>query len=80
MTLFHFSLTLDGVTADTTGLEDALHSAGCDDALICFYGKTVYLEFDRESDNFAHAICSAISDIESANIGAKVISDRKSVV
>ncbi|MGP3165113.1 helix-turn-helix transcriptional regulator [Serratia marcescens] len=80
MTLFNFSLTLDGVTADTTGLEDALHAAGCDDALICFYGKTVYLEFDRESDNFAHAICSAISDIESANIGAKVISVDSSLV
>lgn len=80
MTLYHFALTLGGVTADTTGLEDALYAAGCDDALICFYGKAVYLEFDRESENFAHAICSAISDIESANIGAKVISVDSSLV
>ncbi len=80
MTLYHFALTLGGVTADTAGLEDALYAAGCDDALICFYGKAVYLEFDRESDNFAHAICSAISDIESATISAKVISVDSSLV
>ena len=74
MTLFNFSLTLAGVTSETSGLEDALYASGCDDGLICFYGKSVYIEFDRESDSFTHAILSAIKDIESAGIGAQAMS------
>ncbi|CAI1082081.1 helix-turn-helix transcriptional regulator [Serratia quinivorans] len=74
MTLFNFSLTLAGVTSETSGLEDALYASGCDDGLICFYGKSVYIEFDRESDSFTHAILSAIKDIESAGISAQVMS------
>lgn len=74
MAVYNFSLTLTGVTAETPGLEDALYVSGCDDGLICFYGKAVYVEFDRESDSFANAILSAISDIEAAGIGAQVMS------
>ncbi|KMJ45556.1 DNA-binding protein [Xenorhabdus khoisanae] len=70
---YHFSLTLSGVTAETEGLEDKLFENGCDDALICFYGRYVYLEFDRESESFSKAILSAINDIESAGLNAKVV-------
>ncbi|AEF46832.1 DNA-binding protein [Serratia sp. AS12] len=80
MALYHFSLTLTGVTSETANLEDALYAGGCDDGLICFYGKTVYLEFDRESDSFAKAIFSAIEDIESAGIAAQVVSVDSSLV
>ncbi|EPK7358888.1 DNA-binding protein [Kluyvera intermedia] len=66
MSLFNFTLTLSGVTRSTPHLEDALYKAHCDDALICFYGTAVYLDFDRESDTLEHAILSAIKDIESA--------------
>lgn len=66
MTLFNFTLTLSGVTSSTPGLEDALYAARCDDALVCFYGTAVYLDFDRESDTLEHAILCAIQDIESA--------------
>jgi hypothetical protein len=72
MSLFNFTLTLSGVTSDTAGLEDALFAAGCDDALICFYGTAVYLEFDRYEENLTQAVISAISDIESSGIGARV--------
>lgn len=74
MALFHFTLTLSGVTADTDGLEDALFAAGCSDALVCFYGTAVYLEFDRESGSLAQAVLSAIADIESSPLGARVAS------
>jgi hypothetical protein len=67
MALYNFTLTLSGVTARTVGLEDALHAAGCADALVCFYGTAVYLEFDRERDSLEQAILSAIADIESAS-------------
>lgn len=72
MALFTFTLTLSGVTADTEGLVDSLFTAGCGDALVCFYGKSVYLEFDREAGSFDIAIASAIADIESASIPMKV--------
>ncbi|MGU3414061.1 DNA-binding protein [Enterobacteriaceae bacterium C34A] len=72
MPLFNFTLTLSGVTADTQGLEDALFTAGCDDALICFYGTAVYLDFDRQSESLAQAVLSAVNDIESAGLSARV--------
>ena len=65
MPLFNFTLTLSGVTSKTPDLEDALYTAHCDDALICFYGTAVYLEFDRESRSLEQAVLSAIHDIES---------------
>lgn len=66
MPLFNFTLTLSGVTRHTPGLEDALYAAHCDDALICFYGTAVYLDFDRQSDTLEQAVLSAVHDIESA--------------
>ncbi|TDS95675.1 hypothetical protein EDF78_103133 [Rahnella sp. BIGb0236] len=72
MPLYHFMLTLSGVTSDTEMLEDALWESGCDDALIAFYGTSVYLEFDREGTSFANAIMTAVRDIESAGLNARV--------
>lgn len=72
MALYNFTLTLSGVTYDTDGLEDALYESGCDDALICAYGNSVYAEFDREADSLDKAISSAVENIESAGIGAIV--------
>ncbi|EOW7153615.1 TPA: helix-turn-helix transcriptional regulator [Yersinia enterocolitica] len=72
MALYNFTLTLSGVTYETEGLEDALYESGCDDALICAYGKSVYVEFDREAETLDAAIASAVDNIESAGIGAIV--------
>lgn len=72
MALYNFTLTLSGVTADTENLEDALFAGGCDDALLCFYGKSVYLEFDREAPSLDCAIRTAVEDAESAGVNARV--------
>lgn len=72
--IYHFTLTLADVNAYTPGLEDALFECGCDDALLCFYGNTVYLEFDRESSCFEQALLSAIADIESSTLTVRVAS------
>ena len=72
MALYNFTLTLSGVTYETEGLEDALYESGCDDALICAYGNSVYVEFDREANSLDEAISSAVENIESAGIGAIV--------
>lgn len=72
MALYNFTLTLSGVVYTTEGLEDALYQHGCDDAIICAYGSSVYLEFHREAQSLDAAIKTAVEDIESAGIGARV--------
>ena len=72
--LYQFTLILDGVDEKTPNLEDSLFEAGCNDALINFKNGAVYLDFDREAEDLERAIMSAIRDIESANIGATIVS------
>jgi hypothetical protein len=72
--LYQFTLILDGVDEKTPGLEDSLFEAGCDDGLINYKNGAVYIDFDREDEHFERAIMSAIKDVESANIGAQIVS------
>ncbi len=71
---YHFTLVLSGVDDNTEGLEDALFAAGCDDALINFREGTVYLDFDREAKNLEEAVISAIKDVMSSSLNARVAS------
>jgi hypothetical protein len=68
-----FTLVHKEADEDTLELEDALFEAGCDDALINFRSRTVYLDFDREASSFEEAILSAIKQVESASMQPKVI-------
>jgi hypothetical protein len=79
MPTFNFSLVLGGVTEDTLNVMDALFEAGCNDCLVRHYGKSLFVEFDREAQTLESAILSAIQNIESAGIGAKVTSIDESV-
>ncbi|MCW8409597.1 hypothetical protein OQJ13_11510 [Legionella sp. PATHC035] len=72
--LYQFTLILDGVDENTPGLEDTLFESGCDDALVNYKNGTVYLDFDREGESLEHTIISAIKNIESTNLGARIIS------
>ncbi len=72
--VYQFTLVLDGVDDKTPNLEDVLFDAGCDDALINYKNGTVYLDFDREDEDLEHAIISAIKAVESADLGAKIVS------
>ncbi|WP_202305110.1 helix-turn-helix transcriptional regulator [Dryocola clanedunensis] len=72
MEFYNFTLTVSGINLDTEGHEDALFEAGCGDAMIGYYGKAIYLEFDREAPSLQVAIATAIRDIESAGMGARV--------
>ncbi len=62
----------DGVTL-TPALEDALFTAGCDDATISARSGRVYLTFTRIGTSIKDAILSAIQDVRRANIGADVL-------
>jgi predicted DNA-binding transcriptional regulator AlpA len=69
---FQFTLILNNVDEFTEGLEDSLYEAGCDDALINFRNRTVYLDFDRKASSLKEAVISAIKQVESSSVGAVV--------
>lgn len=71
---FNFTLVLHGVDDKTEGLEDALFEAGCDDALINYRNGTIYLDFDRASDNLEEAVISAIKQVEGLSFNITVAS------
>jgi len=67
---YHFALVLDGVAALTQQIEDALFSAGCDDATLSIHCGQLYMEFTRSAKSLKYAIASAIDDVQKAGIDA----------
>lgn len=73
---FEFTLVLGPTAApDLPDLENRLFEAGCDDALVCAYGSTVYLQFSRESVTAKSAIQSAIQDVEKSGFSVASIEE-----
>jgi hypothetical protein len=70
-----FAVVIDNVdlTSADSSDADALYEAGCDDALLTSSGSTKRAVFDREALSFAAAVASAITAIESAVPGARVV-------
>lgn len=75
MDTFHFVMVLGAATPYTENLESRLFEAGCDDALVCGFNNTVYLEFDREAVNANIAMKSAIENIAEAGFSVKSIQE-----
>lgn len=71
---YQFTLVLDGVDEQAPNIEDALFEAGCDDAIVNYKNGSVYLDFDREGEELEQVIISAIKNVETANIGATIVS------
>jgi hypothetical protein len=70
-----FAVVIDGVDLTGPGSSDAdaLYEADCTDALLTSSGGTQRAVFDREAPSFADAVASAITAIESAVPGARVV-------
>ncbi|MGA2496605.1 MAG: hypothetical protein ABSH20_02620 [Tepidisphaeraceae bacterium] len=68
-----FALIVDGVGELTESVEDALFSAGCDDATLSIQYGLLYMEFSRAAKSLKDAIISAIRDVRKAGIGATVL-------
>jgi hypothetical protein len=70
-----FAVVIDGVDlmSPDSSDADALYEAGCNDALLTSSGTTQRAVFDREAPSFAAAVASAITAIESAVPGARVV-------
>lgn len=70
MKAYSFTIIASGLDPNTSNFEDRFFEAGCDDATITFQKGAIILEFEREAKNLAHALDSAIRDVDAA--GARV--------
>ena len=68
-----FTLVLSGVPEFTPELANALFQATNGDIEFNMCNGVAYLEFDREGSNLREAILSAISQVEGANLGLRVV-------
>jgi len=73
MTVFSFTLEIEGADVMTDAAQNALFEAGCDDATFGVSNGIQTAEFDREATEFAEAVASAIKAVETAVPGARVI-------
>lgn len=73
MQTYDFTLILSGIPELTNEVCDALFEAGCDDAVLGQREGVVFLDFGREADSAQAAVQSAITAVESAGIGARVV-------
>ncbi len=70
---FEFSLLLSGIDQLTAAVEDALFSAGCDDATLSFQYGGARLEFTRVAPSMKDAILSAIRDVGRSGLPISVL-------
>ena len=73
MDTYNFSLVITRPVVDEETAADALYGGRCDDALFCVSGGVYEVEFDREAPTFREAVLSAISDVNGAGIGSRVV-------
>lgn len=70
---YDFALIIGGVPELTTAVENALFSAGCDDATLSLQHGRIYAEFTRAARSLKDAIISAIRDVRKADLGGEVL-------
>lgn len=70
-----FALVVDGMDLSSPGSSaaDVLYEAGCDDAMLVTHDGEQQILFDRDADSFAAAVATAITAVETAVAGARVL-------
>ena len=68
-----FTLILSGVSEITPELADALYAATGGDIEFNLRDGVAFLEFDRASSSLHDAVTSAISQVEGAGVGVRVV-------
>ncbi len=76
MSLYHFTIVVRDANSDLANLEDLFFEAGCEDALLCQYNGTVYLEFDREAESAVQAIKSALDSIRTLGFKDLIVEEQ----
>jgi hypothetical protein len=69
---YSFTLLVEGPDVTSGRILDALHDAGCTDAIFGARDSQQYGEFDRNAPNLPAAVASAIRDVESV-AGIRVV-------
>jgi hypothetical protein len=73
MSVFSFTMTIEGADVLTDEAQDSLFEAGCGDATFGISRGIQLAEFDRDAFDFADAIASAIKAIEGTIDGARIV-------
>jgi hypothetical protein len=73
MRTHEFTLLVEGADLQTDQAQDALFEAGCDDSTIGVTAGVQHLHFDREASSLAEALVSAITAVEQAVPGVRVV-------
>ena len=73
MTLFRFTVKIEGADIMTDTAQDSLLEAGCDDATFGVSDGIQTAQFDRDAAEFAEAVAGAIRAVEGAAPGARVV-------
>lgn len=73
MRTYEFTLLVEGADLQTSEAQDALFEAGCDDSTIGVNAGVQHLHFDREAGSLAEALVSAITAVERAVAGVRVV-------
>ena len=73
MSLFTFTVTIEGADVLTDDAQDALFEAGCGDGTFGISNGIQTGAFDRDAVDFADAVASVIKAIEGAVAGARVV-------
>jgi hypothetical protein len=73
VSVFSFTVTIEGADVLTDEAQDALFEAGCGDATFGVSNGIQTAEFDREARDFADAVASAIKAIEGVVPSARVV-------
>jgi hypothetical protein len=68
-----FNLILSGVSEITSELADALYEATDGDIEFNIRGGVAFVEFDRAATSLHEAIESAITQVEAADVGVRVV-------
>jgi hypothetical protein len=68
-----FTVIVEGADLQAEEAANALFEAGCDDAMIGAVDGIQYLDFDREADSFEVAVITAVTEIERAVPGVRVV-------
>jgi hypothetical protein len=73
MRTYEFTLLVEGADLQTDQAQDALFEAGCDDSTVGVTAGVQHLHFDREASSSAEALVSAITAVEQAVPGVRVV-------
>ena len=73
MQVHRFTLILCGVSEITSERADALYEATGGDIEFNLRGGVAFLEFARQAPSLQGAITSAMSDVERADVGVRVV-------